>query len=62
MSAEEGLGRVLSDYQFTGKTPMRDDVIGIIEKRPSLKQRRSVADRVIEKIQDFVRTFVEGVD
>jgi type I restriction enzyme R subunit len=58
----EGLDRVLSDYQFTGKTPMRDDVIGILETRPSLRQRRTIADRVIEKIRDFVETFVEGVD
>jgi type I restriction enzyme R subunit len=67
MSAEEGLqrdglDRVLTEYQFTGKTPMRDDVIGILETRPSLRQRRSIADRVIEKIRDFVETFVEGVD
>jgi type I restriction enzyme R subunit len=41
---------------------MRDDVIGIMEKRPSLRERRSIADRVIEKIKGFVETFIEGVD
>jgi putative transposase len=30
--------------------------------RPALRERRSVADRVIEKIKAFVETFVEGVD
>ncbi|MDW3118614.1 MAG: type I restriction endonuclease subunit R [Roseovarius pacificus] len=67
MSAEEGLKRegldqVLASYLFTEKTPMRDDVIGIMETRPSLRERRTVADRVIEKIKSFVETFVEGVD
>lgn len=57
-----GLDKVMEQYQFTGKTPMRDDVIGIMEKRPSLRERRSVADRVIEKIKTFVETFIEGVD
>ncbi|SCZ72896.1 Type I restriction and modification enzyme-subunit R C terminal [Epibacterium ulvae] len=57
-----GLDKLLEQYQFTGKTPIRDDVIGILEKRPSLRERRSVADRVIEKIQIFVETFIEGVD
>ena len=47
---------------FTEKTPMRDDVIGIMETRPALRERRSVADRVIEKIKAFVQTFIEGVD
>src|SRR6056297_1237464 len=67
LSEEEGLDRealdkVLANYLFTEKTPMRDDVIGIMEKRPSLRERRSIADRVIEKIRGFVETFIEGVD
>lgn len=67
MSDEEGLNRegldkVVAGYLFTEKTPMRDDVIGIMEKRPSLKERRTVADRVIGRIKDFVQTFIEGVD
>jgi type I restriction enzyme R subunit len=41
---------------------MRDDVIGIMEKRPALRERRTTADRVIEKIKGFIETFVEGVD
>ncbi len=67
LSEEEGLDRealdkVLATYLFTEKTPMRDDVIGIMEKRPALRERRSIADRVIEKIKSFVETFIEGVD
>jgi type I restriction enzyme R subunit len=67
LSEDEGLDRealdkVLANYLFTEKTPMRDDVIGIMEKRPSLRERRSIADRVIEKIKGFVETFIEGVD
>lgn len=59
---QEGLEQVIGAYLFTEKTPMRDDVIGIMEKRPALRERRSVADRVIEKIKSFVETFIEGVD
>lgn len=67
LSQEEGLNQdgledVIGAYLFTEKSPMRDDVIGIIEKRPSLRERRSVADRVIDKIKSFVETFIEGVD
>ncbi|MFT6073734.1 MAG: type I restriction enzyme R subunit [Yoonia sp.] len=58
----EALDKVLANYLFTEKIPMRDDVIGIMETRPALRERRSVADRVIEKIKAFVETFVEGVD
>ena len=58
----EGLQKIIGDYLFTEKTPMRDDVVGIIKKRPSLKQRRSVSERIISKIKAFVETFIDGVD
>ena len=58
----EGLDKVMAAYLFTEKIPMRDDVIGIMEKRPALRERRTIADRVIEKIKAFVETFIDGID
>jgi len=58
----DGLQKIIGDYLFTEKTPMRDDVVGIMEKRPSLKERRSVSERIISKIKAFVETFIDGVD
>ena len=59
---QAGLEKVIGNYLFTEKTPMRDDVIGIMETRPSLRERSSVAERVIAKIKAFVETFIDGVD
>ena len=58
----DGLEKVLGHYLFTEKTPMRDEIIGIMETRPSLRERSTVAERVISKIRDFVETFIDGVD
>jgi len=58
----EGLQKIISDYLFTEKTPMRDDVIGIMSKRPSLKERASISERIIGKIKAFVEIFIDGVD
>ena len=58
----DGLEKVISEYLFTEKPPMRDDVIGIMNQRPGLRERGSVAERVVGKIKDFVATFVDGVD
>jgi type I restriction enzyme R subunit len=33
-----------------------------MESRPALRERSSVANRVIEKIKAFLQTFIEGVD
>ena len=67
LSAEEGLDldgleRVIGDYLFTEKPPIRDEVIDILVTRPTLRERGSIASRVIEKIKDFVETFIDGVD
>ena len=67
LSKEEGLNsvgleKVLGKYLFTEKAPMRHEVIEIMNTRPSLRERSSVAERIIGKIRDFVETFVEGVD
>lgn len=55
------LERVIGNYLFTEKTPMRDDIIGMMKERPSLKERASTSERIIGKIYDFVETFISGI-
>ena len=57
----EKLEEVIGKYLFTEKKPLRDDVIGLLNKRPALKERASVAERVTTKILGFVETFISGV-
>ena len=59
---QDGLETVIGQYLFTEKPPMRDEVIGIMNNRPGLRERGTVAERIIEKIKDFVATFIDGVD
>jgi len=40
---------------------MRDDVISLLQEKPSLKERKSILTRIIEKIKNFVITFIDGV-
>ncbi len=58
----DGLQRVIGNYLFTEKTPLRDEVIAIMHTRPKLKERGTLTDRIIEKIKAFVETFIDGVD
>ena len=55
------LERVIGNYIFTEKKPMRDDVIGMLNERPSLKERATTSERIIGKIYDFVETFISGI-
>lgn len=52
---------IISDYLFTEKVPLRDDVIGLLNKRPSLKERAPISERITAKIVDFVETFINGM-
>ena len=39
-----------------------DEVIEALEKQPSVLQRESISNRITEKIKDFVKTFINGID
>jgi len=53
--------KVIGQYLFTEKKPLRDDVINLLKERPSLKDRASVAERITNKIVGFVETFIDGI-
>lgn len=66
LSKEENLNpvkleKIIGNYLFTEKTPMRDDIISMVNKRPTLKERGKTADRIIQKILAFVETFISGI-
>ena len=58
----EGLQRVIGNYLFTERTPLRDEVIAIMRIRPGLKDRGTVTGRITDKIKVFVEMFIDGVD
>jgi len=57
----EKLQEVISNYLFTEKKPLRDEIIGMMNKRPALKERKTIAERVTDKILGFVETFINGI-
>lgn len=66
LSKEENLDsnkleKIIGNYLFTEKKPMRDDIIGMVNKRPTLKERGKIAERITQKILSFVETFISGM-
>lgn len=51
----------VSNYLFSQKEPLRDEVIALMNERPNLKERASVSKRIVRKIVEFVETFIEGM-
>jgi type I restriction enzyme R subunit len=67
LSLEEALQQnkvedIINDYLFTGRMATEDEVIDALVKQPSVLHRESISNRITEKIKDFVKTFINGVD
>ncbi|MEQ8712513.1 MAG: type I restriction endonuclease subunit R, partial [Cyclobacteriaceae bacterium] len=56
----EKLEKVIGDFLFSEKKPLRDDVIATMKVRPGLKERGKTAERIITKMQEFIETFISG--
>ncbi|KGJ02343.1 type I restriction endonuclease subunit R, EcoR124 family [Paracoccus sphaerophysae] len=64
--AEEGIApaafqRLVEDYQFTGKPPLREAVIDVLEQKPRILERKKITERIIEKLLGLVATFDDGL-
>lgn len=46
---------------FSGKSPMADEVIAILEKPPGILRRKSVAEKVVSAITRIVTIFDDGI-
>ena len=59
---KEKLTKIVSEYIYTEKEPLRDDIIQALHERPSLLKRKTIAERIIDKVIEFVETFVSGIE
>ncbi|HEV8506001.1 MAG TPA: type I restriction endonuclease subunit R [Chitinophagaceae bacterium] len=54
--------KLIENYLFAERDPLRDEVLELIEgDKPSLLQRKKLADRILRRIKDFLDTFVNGM-
>jgi type I restriction enzyme, R subunit len=62
LSAEK-TEKLIEDYLFAEREPLRDEVLELIEgEKPSLLQRKKLGDRILQRILDFVDTFINGMN
>ena len=56
------LKKVIDRYVYTGKEPLPDpDIIDLIIRPLKLSERAHTRKRVLEKIMDYVLTFIQGI-
>ena len=52
---------LIDAYIFSGQEPIKDDVFKCLDNRPSILQARSIGERIIAKMREFIETFVHGM-
>ena len=56
------LKKVFDRYVYTGKEPLPDpDIIDLINRPLKLAERAPTKMRVLEKVVDYVETFIHGI-
>lgn len=61
LSAER-TARLIEDYLFAEREPLRDEVLKLIAgDQPGVLQRKTVGERILYKIKVFVETFLDGM-
>lgn len=57
----EKLHTVIENYLFTGRTPLGDDILKALKSKPKIRERKTIKQRIIEKVLTFVETFDSGI-
>lgn len=54
--------RLIENYLFTEREPLRDEVLDLIEdEKPGILQRKILGNRILQRIRDFIDTFMDGM-
>ncbi len=57
----ELLEKLLQTYVFANRLPRDQEIVEALTFKPKILERKSILERVAEKIQDFINTFIEGM-
>jgi type I restriction enzyme R subunit len=57
---QEKVQKLISSYLFTEKLPYRDDVVDTMHKKPTILKRKTVSQRILDKMLDYIKTFIDG--
>ena len=60
--SSEKTHKLIENYLFAEREPLRDEVLDLIEgEKPSVLVRKKLGDKILNKIVGFVETFINGV-
>ena len=58
---QEQFKALIDAYIFSEQEPLREDVFKCLDNRPSVLQARSIGERIIGKMKQFIEVFLRGM-
>ena len=52
---------IANDYTFANRLPRDQEIVSALSFKPKARQRKSIIERVADKIKAFINTFIEGM-
>lgn len=52
---------LMDAYIYSGQEPIKDEVYKCLDNRPSILHARTIGERIIAKMKEFVEVFVYGM-
>lgn len=53
--------KLVEAYLYSEQEPIREDIYGCLESRPSILKAREIGDRIISKMKNYVETYYLGM-
>lgn len=54
--------KLIENYLFTEREPLRKEILALrVEGRPSILKSKEISDRILNKILNFIDTFINGI-
>lgn len=57
----EQLQKLLQTYEFANRLPRDQEIVNALGFKPKILERKTILERVADKIQMFINTFIEGM-
>ncbi|MDP6909646.1 MAG: type I restriction endonuclease subunit R, partial [Flavobacteriales bacterium] len=58
---QKQFSNLIDTYIFSGQEPLKEDIFQCLENRPSILSARTIGERIIDRMMEFVQVFVRGM-
>jgi type I restriction enzyme R subunit len=59
--SQEKVSQVIGEYLFTERKPLPDTIVSLLETKPKILERKSIIERITNKILNYVDVFINGI-